>query len=237
MNDLITYQFEEETVRVIMIGDAPWWVANDLCAVLAIGNPTMAMRRLDDDEKGVSSIETLGGRQSLNVVSESGMYSLVMGSRKEQAKRFKRWVTGEVLPSIRKTGKYVLHEPPAEPPQLANLDAQRLNAAVATVREARRLFGRDAAIHMWMQLGLPAPIALAAPGLHSDPAMERLIAYLNGKVSVTALEALEAIGARQTEKVCQMLHILGWQHRRIVGGRVGETRWFAPDHSPVGGEG
>ena len=66
----------------------------------------VALSRLDDDEKGVSSIDTLGGVQTMATVNESGLYSLIMGSRKPEAKRFKKWVTAEVLPSIRKTGSY-----------------------------------------------------------------------------------------------------------------------------------
>jgi anti-repressor protein len=84
----------------------PWWVASDVCGALEIGNSRMALSRLDDDEKGVTTADTLGGKQELSVVNESGLYSLILKSRKQSAKRFKKWVTGEVLPSIRKTGTF-----------------------------------------------------------------------------------------------------------------------------------
>lgn len=81
------------------------FVAADVCAVLSL-ETHVATRRLDDDEKGRCSIPPLGGSQEMSVVNESGLYSLILGSRKPEAKRFKKWVTGEVLPSIRKTGAY-----------------------------------------------------------------------------------------------------------------------------------
>ena len=71
----------------------------------------MALERLDDDEKGVSSIDTLGGNQQLSTINESGLYSLILTSRKPEAKKFKKWVTAEVLPAIRKTGRYVAPDP------------------------------------------------------------------------------------------------------------------------------
>ncbi|NDC36314.1 MAG: hypothetical protein EBZ51_13305 [Synechococcaceae bacterium WB9_2_112] len=83
-----------------------WFVAADVCDALDLGNTWMALDRLDDDEKGVSSIPTPGGQQSMTTVNEPGLYSLILGSRKPEAKAFKRWVTHEVLPAIRRTGSY-----------------------------------------------------------------------------------------------------------------------------------
>ena len=108
MSDLILteFVFNAMPVRVVQADGEPWFVATDVCAVLGLGNVSMALERLDDDEKGVSSIDTLGGAQKMAVINESGLYSLVLGSRKPEAKPFKKWVTAEVLPSIRKTGAY-----------------------------------------------------------------------------------------------------------------------------------
>jgi prophage antirepressor-like protein len=91
----------------------PWWVAKDVCEVLDLGQVSRAISRLDDDEKGVTTITTLGGNQQMAVVNESGLYSLIMTSRKPEAKAFKKWVTSEVLPTIRKTGSYG-HKPQLE---------------------------------------------------------------------------------------------------------------------------
>lgn len=93
-------------VRAIQINNEPWFVAADVCAALTIANSRDGLARLDDDEKGVGSIDTLGGQQDMAVVNESGLYSLIMGSRKPEARKFKKWVTSEVLPAIRKTGSY-----------------------------------------------------------------------------------------------------------------------------------
>lgn len=94
-------------LRVVVVNGEPWFVAADVCRVLDIGNTAMALSRLDEDEKGVSLIDTLGGKQDMSVVSEPGLYSLALGSRKPEAKPFKRWVTHDVIPSIRQTGMYL----------------------------------------------------------------------------------------------------------------------------------
>ena len=91
-------------LRVIDIHGQSWFVANDVCSALEL-HPT-ATRRLDEDEKGLRSMQTPSGWQDLVVINESGLYSLILGSRKPEAKRFKKWVTSEVLPAIRKTGQY-----------------------------------------------------------------------------------------------------------------------------------
>ena len=107
MNEITVFennQFGE--IRTLNIDGEPWFVATDVCRALEIGDTQSALRRLDDDEKGKDSIRTLGGNQELLIVSESGLYSLVLGSRKPEAKVFKRWITHEVIPAIRKTGVY-----------------------------------------------------------------------------------------------------------------------------------
>jgi prophage antirepressor-like protein len=102
------FEFEGDEVRIIRDDKGePWFVANDVCKVLEIGNPRQALSRLDDDEKGdVILNDAIGRPQSTNTVNEYGLYSLILSSRKKEAKTFKRWVTHEVLPSIRKTGQY-----------------------------------------------------------------------------------------------------------------------------------
>lgn len=123
-------------VRVITRDGEPWFVAADVCAALTVGNTAMAMARLDDDEKGVSSIDTPGGQQRLAIVNESGLYSLILGSRKPEAKRFKKWVTAEVLPSIRKTGVYSVTAARPQPTIPKSLsEALRLAADHAEVKE------------------------------------------------------------------------------------------------------
>ena len=92
-------------VRTIMIDGEPWFVANDVCKALEID--ATATRRLDEDEKNTLRLtQGTSGNPNVTVINESGLYSLVLGSRKPEAKAFKRWMTHEVIPSIRKTGQY-----------------------------------------------------------------------------------------------------------------------------------
>lgn len=105
-----TFLYGEKPVRIVIQNDEPWFVAADVCKVLEIGNSRMALERLDNDEKGVSSIDTLGGTQKMSIINEPGLYTLVLGSRKPEAKDFKRWITHEVIPSIRKHGMYATDE-------------------------------------------------------------------------------------------------------------------------------
>jgi prophage antirepressor-like protein len=101
------FMYQGSQVRTEIKDGEPWFVAKDVCEILDIGNPSQAVSRLDDDEKGLITIDTLGGKQELTAVNESGLYNLIFTSRKEEAKQFKRWITHEVLPQIRKTGSYV----------------------------------------------------------------------------------------------------------------------------------
>ncbi len=104
MSSIAPFSFGDQELRVVGTPDAPRFVAADVLAILNVDRT--ALRRLDDDEKGVDSIHTPGGEQEMTTVTESGLYSLVLGSRKVEALRFKKWVTSEVIPSIRKTGSY-----------------------------------------------------------------------------------------------------------------------------------
>ncbi|MCL4781252.1 MAG: hypothetical protein KJ049_13755 [Gammaproteobacteria bacterium] len=110
MSAIIPFQFEARAVRV-QVDDAglPWFNASDVCDALEMGNPSQAVKSHVDAED-LQKLETLtaGGRQRQNHVNESGLYALILGSTKDAAKRFKRWVTGEVLPAIRKTGAYAV---------------------------------------------------------------------------------------------------------------------------------
>lgn len=106
-NELQVFNSSEfGNVRVVQVYGEPWFVATDVCRALEISNSRDAVARLDDDEKGVGSTDTLGGKQGMQIINEPGLYTLVLGSRKPEAKAFKRWVTHEVLPTIRKTGSY-----------------------------------------------------------------------------------------------------------------------------------
>lgn len=109
MNEMRIFENEQfGKVRTVVRDGEPWFVAADVCRALEIDRSQS--RRLDEDEKGVYSIHTPGGAQDVTIVNEPGLYSLVLRSRKPEAKAFKRWITHEVIPSIRKTGGYIAGE-------------------------------------------------------------------------------------------------------------------------------
>ena len=111
MKELQVFNNEEfGQVRVIEKDSQPWFVAVDVCRALDIANARDALTRLDADEKGVASTDTLGGAQGMNIINEAGLYALVLGSRKPEARAFKRWITHEVIPAIRKHGGYLTPE-------------------------------------------------------------------------------------------------------------------------------
>ena len=105
MNNITVFNYKTQSVRTVTRADgAPWWVARDVCDVLDIKKVDRAVIGLDDDEKDTHTVSTPGGNQELTIVSEPGLYSLILRSRKPEARQFKRWVTHEVLPTIRATG-------------------------------------------------------------------------------------------------------------------------------------
>ena len=100
------FAFDSQAVRTITKEGEPWWIARDVCAILGLGNVTEALRNLDDDERGSGILNTPGGPQEMTVISEPGLYSLILRSRKPEARQFRRWITHEVIPAIRRTGAY-----------------------------------------------------------------------------------------------------------------------------------
>jgi len=101
------FEYEDkDELRVMDRNGEPWFVLSDVAQRLGVKNSRSISSRLDDDEKGVIQIDTLGGKQGVSIINESGLYSAILRSDKPEAKRFKKWITAEVLPAIRKTGSY-----------------------------------------------------------------------------------------------------------------------------------
>jgi hypothetical protein len=180
-------------VRVVGSAETPWFVAKDVCSILDIERTDSALRGLDDDEKGAHTVSTLGGPQELSTVNESGLYALIFRSRKEQARVFRKWVTSEVLPQIRKTGAYSpaaafvgrhieIHHRPALP-EVAPSEEQLVAGLLFTVLGDRRrvvvractlvdLALRDRQFEGWFKD--------AADGYqHTSGFMRRLVAYFD----------------------------------------------------------
>lgn len=115
--NITTFEFTPALVlRAINIDGEPWFIAKDVCDVLELANPRSSLALLDEDEKAVHSVDTLGGAQGTTLINESGLYSLILKSRKPEAKTFKKWVTSVVLPSIRKTGTFSVQAKSTLPP-------------------------------------------------------------------------------------------------------------------------
>lgn len=118
MNNLQIFVYSGEQLRTVQREDGLWWVLRDVCRVLNIGNVTDTKKRLDPDEVDLTDlIDSMGRVQSTTIINEPGLYAVILRSDKPEAKAFKRWVTHDVLPSIRKTGAYGV-----PPERLAKLD-------------------------------------------------------------------------------------------------------------------
>ena len=105
-NGIQVWNYESSEIRTVQVNGEPWFVLSDVCKVLEISNSRNISSRLEPDEKGVTLVDTLGGAQQMTIINESGLYTVILRSDKPQAKPFRKWVTSEVLPSIRKHGSY-----------------------------------------------------------------------------------------------------------------------------------
>lgn len=135
MSTLVPFEYGDQPVRTIVIDDEPWFVAPDVARILGYSEASAMTRTLDDDEKGLHSVQTPGGPQTVTVVSEPGLYSAILRSRVDGARMFKRWVTHEVLPALRRTGTYTV---PAQPFELPQTFSEALRA-LADTHEAMEL--------------------------------------------------------------------------------------------------
>ena len=175
MNAITPFAFEDKLVRTVWRGSEPWFVGKDICTVLDIKNESHALSRLDDDERGGSSVATPSGIQEMIVVSEAGVYRLIFTSRKPEAEVFKRWLAHEVLPTLRREGAYALSGKPVPspvPPALDEAPAAAITAKLSLVREARLIYGLRRAQALWQYIGLPVPPSADADA--ADQARELL---------------------------------------------------------------
>lgn len=187
--DVMPFDFEGANVRVIRKDGDAWFVAADVCAVLEHTNTSVALGRLDDDEKGVSIVYTPGGAQQAAVINESGLYSLILTSRKPAAKRLKKWVTSEVLPAIRRTGGYMIAKVDETPEELM---ARALRVAQDAIDRQK------------------AQIEAMAPKVE---ALDR-IASADGSLAIT--DAAKALQMRPSD-LFAYLDQNGWTYRRPGG--------------------
>lgn len=157
-SSVVSFNFVAQSVRIVMIDDDPWFVATDICAALTLANPSQALSKLDDDECQVVDYSTLhimegainqqlNPGQKINIINESGLYSLILTSRKPEAKKFKKWVTSEVLPAIRKTGRYVAPAAAPMPVYISGAEECQLSNIIWSLA---RPFYMDGSVKHWL---------------------------------------------------------------------------------------
>jgi prophage antirepressor-like protein len=245
----MVFDFEGREVRTIDRDGVVWFVLADICRVLAITNNRNVTARLDDDEKDVHTVDTPGGTQEVTIINESGLYSLILTSRKESAKRFKKWLTAEVLPTLRRTGRYEI--PPVAPTgdletgEESEYGTAEVNSALAVVREVRKIFGRAAARRIWNECGA---LPMVYPeteytGLDSSNG-EACLAWLLGasadgggvigdlvrdaRHSAASADRLRMMGIRVCDKYCSGGVLVANAHpalRRVFANTKWATGW------------
>ena len=133
MNDIQIFQYRDQPVRTVQRDGEPWFVLKDVCAVLGLGTPARVAERLEEDEVSSTHLtDSLGRQQDMTIINESGLYNVILRSDKPEARPFRKWVTSEVLPSIRKTGGYISGQESLSPEELM---AKALMVAQKTLAE------------------------------------------------------------------------------------------------------
>jgi len=184
-SQMTPFTYGDRAVRMVLLDDGAWFIAKDVCEALDIKQPTRAVEDFPESEKGVTAIHTLGGKQEMLIVNEPGLYRLIFQSRKPEAEKFKTWVFNEVLPQIRQTGGYGMHEDNgcaceiyrhfsacqnmtiqrmnkviyyfALDPPLSNSDiAKLLGVSAATISLWRRSFSSELARNAVFEMGINA---------------------------------------------------------------------------------
>lgn len=200
MNTLQTFDFKENPVRVVDRDGQPWFVAADVCRVLEISNARDAISSLEEDERGVVNADTLGGAQNMNTVSESGLYALIFKSRKPQAKTFRKWVTSEVLPAIRVTGKYEV-QADSEREEVRNIvlaTLRGLRDGIVAVQKATAIF-TGAKMFLCLSSDVPAAPIPAIPG-ESDE-VQGLVGWMAAQGDGKEFTVSELLGACQEQNL------------------------------------
>lgn len=215
MQSLKTFDYDDHAVRVIEIDGQPWFVAADVCRILEIANPRDAVSRLDDDERQIINMKTVGiadgnrGNPNANIISESGLYALVFTSTKPEARVFRKWVASEVLPALRQFGHYDMPdmERPSAGIGLTQLSARERDQWLRMVRETRLIWGEAAARAVWAEspfpdvIGNPTNCAPASQGYEIRAFLtERCIVTGRAEDFLTARDLIDAMNRWRCEK-------------------------------------
>ncbi len=141
MNEMQVFNYKRNQVRTVELNNEPWFVLKDVCAVLELGSAHKVADRLDEDERNqIPLTDAIGRKQETTIISESGLYNVILRSDKPEAKPFRKWVTAEVLPSIRKTGGYMIPQDyPSALRALADAEEQKLKLLAENQRQAQAI--------------------------------------------------------------------------------------------------
>jgi prophage antirepressor-like protein len=242
----LTFSFSTQTLRVVMIDGEPWFVAADVCAALGIKRTSDAVEKLDADEKGTDSIRTLGGAQEMLIVNESGLNAIILRCRDAMthgtpAHKYRKWVTSEVLPAIRKTGRYEAKPQPrhAAREQLNAADMQNLKRLIWLVADRMRnkeVWSQAIWFYLRAALNHPAPSPFYVDQL---PELQRELAQiLNTAVQVSSIiRRIEQDAARRIFRRGEMADSvltaldLGAQHdlAQLKSSLVADFSWIEQD--------
>lgn len=226
MDNLSIFDFETHPIRILLLDDAPYWIATDLSSILGYRNAPDMVRMLDEDQAATHPVRSSSQTREMLVVTEGGMWTCVLRSKRPEAKRFVRWLTDVLLPTLRRTGSYTMpahEEAPSPPDQASAIDMPRLNTALAVVREARRLFGPATARYIWAELGLPLPGSNRLGHADQDVADEELgsaiAAWVRGKDRFTTAELMAGLGfnpgnAALKTRIHALMRGAGWIYKK-----------------------
>ena len=157
MNELMIFNYNSNEIRTVEMGGEPWFVLRDVCQVLDLGSPHKVAERLDEDErKQIPVTDSMGRQQDTTIINESGLYNVILRSDKPEAKPFRKWVTSEVLPSIRKHGEYVT-------PKKAQQRLGEVNSAARIIRQTLKEAGMAPQFVAVAMKSLYAPVGVEIP--------------------------------------------------------------------------
>lgn len=194
--NIIPFEFESHMVRAVSVDGEPWFVAADVARVLGYRMASDMTRRLDDEDKGTRSMRTPSGDQEMTIISEPGLYVAVLGSKVPGARAFKRWITHEVIPAIRKTGGYTVQPALTED----EIVAQALQITTAKVKQ------------------LEAKVEADAPKVEY---VDRFVAVDDDVLTVR--DAAQALGVKESE-LRQAFTDWGWAYRKTIGRQFSNRR-------------
>lgn len=214
MNELQVFTYQSSDVRTVMRGGEPWFVLADVCRVLSIANSKNVFARLDDDEKGVHEMDTPGGKQKMSIINESGLYNVILRSDKPEAKPFRKWVTSQVLPSIRKTGAYSTNALPDSTRE--KLAEARMNNSIA-----RRKSSEAKKAEIWLKLAQVNPV----------PTYQQICAHY-ASAELTGGEAVLPLPAvtEKTYSAAEVGAMLGGISANMVGRVANQNGLKSPEY-------